>query len=173
MRSTPCLSEIKEIIPMRCMTKIMVAITMICLFSGTVVAIDIITLDQVSVLMSKAKVLSILGAPDYVGEAGGGLKVDIYRVSNAEPMIAAGCIYEDNRSLAGQAFIFQGEMGREAAERLKKHGFVVMEEKEGAFRLFGKDDDTGQPLVAHITLSSGMTVVMTFEKGFYDKFIKQ
>ncbi|MEI6154614.1 MAG: hypothetical protein WCQ90_11060 [Deltaproteobacteria bacterium] len=63
-------------------------------------------------------------------------------------------------------------MSREAAERLKKHGFIVMEEKETAFRLLGKDDDTGQPLVVSITLNNGLTIVTTFEKGFYDRLVK-
>ena len=30
--------------------------------------------------------------------------------------------------------LFQGEMGKEAVERLKKHGFIVIEEKEGVCR---------------------------------------
>lgn len=157
---------------MRQITKIIIGIMMVCLFAGTTMAVDINALDQVSVLMSKSKVISLLGMPDDVGEVGSGLKVDIYRVSNVDSMVGAGCIYEDNQRLAGQAFIFQGEMGKEAAERLKKHGFIVTEEKGGAFRLLGKDDDTGQPLVVSITLNNGLTIVMTFEKGFYDRRVK-
>ncbi|MCX5815559.1 MAG: hypothetical protein NTX75_04860 [Proteobacteria bacterium] len=157
---------------MKEITKIIIGIMMVCLLAGTTMAVDINALDQVSVLMTKSKVLSLLGMPDDVGEAGNGLEVDIYRVNNISPMVGAGCIYEDNQRLAGQAFIFQGEMGKEAAERLKKHGFTVTEEKEGAFRLLGKDDDTGQPLVAYITLNNGMTVIMTFEKDFYDRRVK-
>jgi hypothetical protein len=61
---------------------------------------------------------------------------------------------------------------KEAAERLIKLGFSVMEDSEGSFRLIGKDDDTGQPLVANISLNNGMTVIMTFEKGFYDRWGK-
>jgi hypothetical protein len=157
---------------MKQMTKIIIGIVMVCLFAGTTMAVDINALDQVSVLMTKSKVLSILGMPDDVGEAGNGLEMDIYRVNDMSPMVGAGCIYEDNQRLAGQAFIFQGEMGREAAERLKKHGFIVTEEKGGTFRLLGKDDDTGQPLVVNITLNNGLTIVMTFEKGFYDRRVK-
>jgi hypothetical protein len=157
---------------MKEITKIIIGIVMVCLFAGTTIAVDINALDQVSLLMTKSKVLSILGMPDDVGEAGSGLAMDIYRVNDMSPMVGAGCIYEDNQRLAGQAFIFQGEMGREAAERLKKHGFIVTEEKGGTFRLLGKDDDTGQPLVVNITLNNGLTIVMTFEKGFYDRRVK-
>ena len=157
---------------MKEMTNIMIGIMMVCLFAGTAMAVDINALDQVSVLMTKSKVLSLLGMPDDVGKAGNGLEMDIYRVNDVSPMIGAGCIYEDNQRLAGQAFIFQGEMSREAAERLKKHGFIVTEEKETAFRLLGKDDDTGQPLVVSITLNNGLTIVTTFEKGFYDRQVK-
>lgn len=157
---------------MKKMTNIIIGIMMVCLFAGTVMAVDIDALDQVSVLMTKSKVLSLLGMPDDVGKAGNGLEMDIYRVNNMSPMVGTGCIYEDNQRLAGQAFIFQGEMSREAAERLKKHGFTVTDEKGTAFRLLGKDDDTGQPLVVSITLNNGLTIITTFEKGFYDRQIK-
>ena len=43
---------------------------------------------------------------------------------------------------------------------------------EDSFRFLGKDDDTGQPLIVHVGHSNGLTVVSTFEKGFYDQWIK-
>jgi len=63
-------------------------------------------------------------------------------------------------------------VNKEAAERLTKHGFVVLESTDGAYRYAGKDDDFGHPLVAQITNYNGMTVIMTFEKGFYDRWSK-
>jgi len=39
-----------------------------------------------------------------VDEGGGGLKVDIYKANNAEPMMAAGYIYEDKKNIAGQIY---------------------------------------------------------------------
>ena len=158
---------------MKEITNIIIGIMMVCLFAGTTMAVDINALDQVSVLMTKSKVLSLLGMPDDVGKAGNGLEMDIYRVNDMSPMIGAGCIYEDNQRLAGQAFIFQGEMDKETAERLKKHGFVVMEEKKGTLSLLGKDDDNRQAIVVNIALNNGLTIVTTFEKGFYDRRVKQ
>jgi hypothetical protein len=135
-------------------------------------AFDLDSLDHVSVQMPKSAVLSILGKPDDVGELGSGLEVDIYRSNNTQPMVGTGCIYGDGERLVGQSFIFQGEMGRQAAERLQEDGFMLTEEKGDTFRLLGKDDDTGQPLVVHILQSTGLTIVMTFEKEFYDRRVK-
>ncbi len=121
--------------------------------------------------MPKSKVHSLLGNPDDIMDVGNGLKAEIYNLKNMEPMLGAGCIYEDQQ-LIGQAFIFHGAMNEETAERLKKHGFTIIEKKDAAFRLLGKDDDTGRPLIVHITNEKDMTIVMTFEKEFYDRQIK-
>lgn len=152
--------------------KVIFAIIIMIASSGIAMAFNIDALDRVNVLMTKSQVISLLGTPDQTDELRGGLKVEIYNLKNMAPMVGTGCIYEDDTRLAGQTFIFQGEMGKEAAERLKILGFVVTEEKEGMFRLLGKDDDTGQPLMVHIGHSDGLTVVTTFEKGFYDRRVK-
>ncbi len=157
---------------MKLLNLLIIGILLVSMFAGTAMAIEIDTLDKVSVLMPQSKVHSLLGTPDEVIKLGNGLTADIYKVTKAEPLIGAGCIYQDNRQLAGQAFIFQGLVNKEAAERLVKHGFSVTEETEGAYRLIGKDDDSGLPLVAQIALNNGMTVIMTFEKGFYDRWGK-
>jgi hypothetical protein len=68
--------------------------------------------------------------------------------------------------------MFAGEMTAGAAERLKKHGFALIEEKNAAYRLLGKDDDTGRVFVVHVFSEMGMTIVMTFEKEFYDRHKK-
>lgn len=147
-------------------------ILLVIMLAGTALAIDINTLDKVSVLMPQSQVRSLLGSPNEVIELGSGLTADIYKVTKAEPMIGAGCIYQDNQQLAGQAFVFQGIVNKTAADRLVKHGFTVTEETEGVFKLVGKDDDTGQPMVAQIALNNGMTVIMTFEKDFYERWGK-
>lgn len=151
---------------------IIIGIMLISVFAGTVLAIEIETLDKISVLMPREQVHVLLGPPEEVFEAGKGLTAEIYRVSNAEPMIGAGCIYQDNRLLSGQAFVFEGILQKAAAERLVKHGFRVIEEIDGTYRLVGKDDDTGKPLVAQIALDNGMTVLMTFEKDFHEQWSK-
>ncbi len=149
-----------------------IGILMVIMLAGTAMAVDLNVLDRVSVGMTKTEVLSLLGNPDDMVEVESGLQAEIYKVADMEPMVGAGCIYEDDQRLAGQSFVFQGKMDKEAAERLMKLGFFVMEDTAGSFRLLGKDDDTGQPLVVHIAFNDGMTVIMTFEKGFYDRRVQ-
>jgi len=157
---------------MKKLTAAMAAMIMMIMTSGLAMAFGIATLDKVSVHMTKAQVVALLGTTDRTDKAAGGLQVEAYKVENAEPLVGAGCIYDDDRRLAGQTFIFQGEMGRDAAGRLRQLGFVITEEKEGTFRLLGKDDDTDRPLVVHIGHSDGLTVVTAFDKAFYDRRVK-
>ncbi len=147
------------------------ALILLFIAAGPLHAIDIKALDDISVLMTRSAVHALLGSPDEVMDVGSGLKAEVYNLKNLEPMLGAGCIYE-NQLLIGQAFIFHGTMNEEAAERLKKHGFTIIEKKDAAFRLLGKDDDTGHPIIVHITNEKDTTVVMTFEKDFYDRQIK-
>lgn len=158
---------------MKTIIQITYGTAMFFMVACTAMALDINALDGVSVLMNKSKVHSLLGMPDEIDELKGDIKVELYKVNKMDPMVGASCIYMGNQQLVGQAFVFQGEMGKEAADRLKKNGFNITEEKEGFFRFLGKDDDTGRPIVVHIILNSGMTVIMTFEKDFYDKRIKE
>lgn len=138
--------------------------------AASALAVDIGTLDRVHVLMPKAKVLSLLGHPDDTTQHGA-VKVDVYRVTNAMPLMRSGCFYDGDR-LVGQSFVFQGNSAREVAERLKKGLFSTLEGKGTSLRLVGRDDDTGRPLVAIVTENDGLTTVTTFEKGFYDKRVK-
>jgi hypothetical protein len=153
------------------------AFTVLCILVTLVVAepapaVDIAALDRVSILMSKSEVLAILGPPHEINELRAGLKAEIYRLSDADPMVGAGCIYDKEQVLRGQAYLFSGSVGKESADRIKEAGFTVMEEKEGTFRLLGKDDDTGRPMVVYIFEAHGLTTVMTFEKDFYDQQVK-
>ena len=157
---------------MKKLTAAIAGMTIIMMTSGLAMAFGIATLDKVSVHMTKAEVVALLGTPDQIDKAAGGLQVEVYKVKDAEPLVGAGCIYDGDGRLAGQTFIFRGEMSRDASSRLQRLGFVVTEEKEDAFRLLGKDDDTGHPLVVHIGHSDGLTVVTTFAKEFYDRRVK-
>ena len=157
---------------MRRMPAMLLGMVMVVASYGSGTAFDLDALDRVAVSMPKSTVLLLLGKPDEEGELKDGLEVDIYKANDMSPMIGTGCIYGDNRHLAGQSFIFQGEMGKQAVERLQLDGFTLTEEKGDTFRMLGKDDDTGQPLVAQIIQGAGLTVVMTFEKGFYDRRVK-
>jgi hypothetical protein len=157
---------------MKQIIKLLSVITLVCILAGTALAVDLDTLDKVSVLMPQAKVQSLLGSPEEVLTLGNGLSADIYKVSDAEPLIGTGCIYQDNQKLVAQAFIFKGIINRDAAARLVHHGYRVLEESGEVFKLTGKDDDSGQPLLASITLENDMTIIMTFEKGFYECWAK-
>lgn len=145
---------------------------MVLTFAGTASAVDLRTLDQVSVLMPKARVLALLGTPDDVMAVGKGLEAEMYRVSDIAPMMGVGCIYEDDQRLVGLAYVFRVDMEREAVERFRQFGFTLLREEGGTYRLVGKDDDTGQPLVVTVSDANGMTIVMSFEKGFYDRRVK-
>ena len=157
---------------MRRMPAMLLGMVMVVASYGSGTAFDLDALDRVAVSMPKSTVLLLLGKPDEEGELKDGLELDIYKANDMSPMIGTGCIYGDNRHLAGQSFIFQGEMGKQAVERLQLDGFTLTAEKGDTFRMLGKDDDTGQPLVAQIIQGAGLTVVMTFEKGFYDRRVK-
>ena len=150
---------------------ILVAIMLIAPLAAAFAA-DVNTLDRVSVLMPRDKVASLLGAPDRADRIAGGLKVDLYNVDVANSLIGAGYIYEDEGALAGSAFIFRGNVAKRTAERLKEIGFTLLDEKGPTFRLSGKDDDTGRPIVVTIGENNDLTTVMTFEKGFYDRRVK-
>ena len=149
-------------------TALMIIITII-MVSGTAMAFGIAALDKVSVHMTRAEVVALLGSPLQIDKGADGLQVEVYKVDNADPLVGTGCIYDDEGRLAGQTFIFRGEMSRDASARMQQLGFVVTEVKEDTFRLLGKDDDTGHPLVVHIGHSNGLTVVTTFSKDFYDR----
>ncbi len=151
---------------------IMITAVMFLALAGAAMAVDIDTLDKVSVLMPKSEVIALLGPPDDVLDVGAGLKAEVYKVEGIDPMMGTGCIYDGDR-LAGQSFMFAGEMTAQAAERLKKHGFALLEKKNAAYRLLGNDDDTGRVFMVHVFSENGITVVMTFEKDFYDRHSKQ
>ncbi len=157
---------------MKKIASIILSVITVFLLNGISLAFDIKTLDRISVLMPKSEVLAILGQPDEIGELGRGLKADIYRVSKMDPMVGTGCIYDDDQYLKGQAFIFKGNMGIKVVEQIKECGFTLLEKKESSYLLSGKDDDTGRPIMVTVLEDGGLTMVITFEKGFYDRRAK-
>lgn len=146
----------------------------ILFFAGAAAAsgADLAALDRVSVLMPRTEVVSILGAPDEIARMGR-LKVELYHVTGASPLLSSGYIYENEAMLAGHAFIFQGDFAEQTADRLKKHGFTPLADQGTAHRLAGKDDDTGRPVVVTIDVSQDLTTVVTFEKGFYERSVSR
>ena len=138
----------------RRMPAMILGMIMIVASYGSSTAFDLPSLDRVAVLMPKSTVLLLLGKPDEVGELKDGLEVDIYKAIDMSPMMGTGCVYGDDKCLAGQSFVFQGEMARQAVERLQQDGFTLTEEKGDTFQMLGKDDDTGRPLVVRIVQGS-------------------
>lgn len=145
-----------------------IMIALLVLFAGQAMAIDIDALDKVSVLMTKSEVKALIGEPHHNNDMILGLTAEVYEVEGLDPMIGAGCIYEDDK-LTGQAFIFEGSSAAEALERMKMHGFTHFKTRDGVSRLLGEDDDTGAPIVVVILEEGGWTKIITFEKEFYEK----
>jgi len=147
-------------------------IIMAVAFACPAIAFDIEALDRVHVLMPKAKVRQLIGNPDqYVNM--GNLELELYHLTSMGSMTGTACIYEGKERLAGQIFFFNGKSQGIVVERLIKNGYTLLEAKEDSASLTGNDDDTNQPLVAFVYQSTGMTMVMTFEKGFYERRVKQ
>ncbi len=153
---------------MKTASKILFTVLFVFAAASASFAADLKSIDRTSVLMTKTQVTAILGAPDTVTDMGG-LKVELYMVPGGEPLVGVGYIYEDDRSLAGHAFIFTGNVAAQTAARMETIGFTSIEEKGDFFRLAGKDDDTGRPIVITIGRINDLTTVTTFEKGFYDR----
>ncbi len=151
---------------------LIIAIMTTCLWTGLTEGADVEALDRVNVLMPRTKVVSILGVAQEASHLGGGLIAETYRVTDTGVMAGAGCVYDETHHLAATAFIFHGTVALEVARLMQEREFSLMEDKDGAIRLSGKDDDTGQPIVVVIIEDGGYTTVMTFEKGFYDKRTK-
>ena len=155
---------------MKCRTvKVIGLLGLWLLMAGNCVAADLEALDRVSVNMDRSTVRDLLGPPDVERELSIGLEADVYDLEGLEPLIGKGCVYSKEDHLVGQAFVFEGLVGRMASERLKKNGFSLVEENPKAILLAGKDDDTGRPIMVSVSEKGGFTTVVTFEKEFYQK----
>lgn len=148
--------------------KILLTVLFVLTTASASFAADLQSIDRTSVLMTKNQVMAILGAPDTVTDMGG-LTVELYLVPGGGPFVSVGYIYEDDRYVAGHTFIFSGDVAARTAARMKTIGFTILEERGDYFRLTGKDDDTGRPIVVTIGRINDLTTVTTFEKGFYER----
>ena len=136
-------------------------------------AADIQAMDRVSVRMPQSAVVSILGKPASRAEVADGLTVDLYPATGSPHLVSAGYLYESDGRLGGHAYVFQGKVAGQAAGRLREHGFTLEEENAGAYRLSGRDDDTGLPLVVTIGEQGDLTTILAFDKGFYDRRVQK
>ncbi|WP_028320792.1 hypothetical protein [Desulfatiglans anilini] len=135
-------------------------------------AVDISDIDRVSVSMSRSEVCSILGEPDEISQMGE-LKIELYHVTGASPLMSAGYIYEDEAMLGGHAFVFHGDLKDQSARLLREAGFTLLDPKGDLDHLEGKDDDTGRPVVIAIDVNDGLTTITAFEKGFYERKVNR
>ncbi len=154
---------------MKSITAVVLGMMMILGTGRIAPAFDLPALDRVTVQMAQTEVHAILGRPHQVSEVEDGLELNLYRSSSLEPMLGTGCIFGHDERLVGQSFVFEGELGRQTVERLQEIGFTLTDQQGDAFRLVGQDDDTGRPLIVHILQTNGLTIVMTFDKDFYER----
>jgi hypothetical protein len=156
------------------MKKIVSVFAALIIISSAIVAYaaDIAALDKVNVMMTREKVLAILGSPTEKTLMAKDLIVETYSISDALPLIQTGCIYDAKKNLVGQSFVFQGNAEKEILERLKKHGYFPLSREIISSRLAGFDDDTGRPVVAVIEHHENLTTITTFEKSFYESRVK-
>jgi hypothetical protein len=157
---------------MKIIHRAILGIIITAVWVGSAVAMDMEALDRVAVLMPKDQVQALIGSPDetiYVGD----LDIGLYPFRNDSVMAGTACIYENRERLVGQIFFFNGKAEKTAVERMIKNGFTLLETGRAATTLTGKEDDSDRLLLTSIFEDSGMTMVMSFEKGFYDRQIGQ
>ena len=113
--------------------------------ASPVSALDLATLDKISVMMSRDQVRFIAGTPDEVAALAPDLALETWKMTGTPGMVAAGGVFDARAVLIAQAFVFAGETGDVAMDSLRKFGFRVIAGADGVTRLYGPDDDTGRP----------------------------
>ena len=141
----------------------------LCGVASTACALDLPTLDKVSVMMTLDQVRQIAGAPDEVMRVEPEFTLATWTMTDAPGMAAAGGIFDGRNLLIAQAYVFAGETGAQALASLREFGFKVVEDTDGTARLYGKDDDAGRPIVVIIDEQRATTTVYAYEQGEYEK----
>ena len=137
--------------------------------AGGAAALDLPTLDKISVMMSMDQVRYVAGAPDEMSRVAPDLTLATWRMTDTPGMVAAGGIFDGRSALIAQAYVFAGETGAQALASLKSFGFKVVDGADGVTRLYGPDDDTGRPLVVIIDERPDTTTVFAYEQNEYEK----
>ena len=132
--------------------------------AGSAAALDLPTLDKISVMMSMDQVRYVAGAPDEMSRVAPDLALATWRMTDTPGMVAAGGIFDGRSALIAQAYVFAGETGAQALASLKSFGFKVVDGADGVTRLYGPDDDTGRPLVVIIDERPDTTTVFAYEQ---------
>ena len=132
-------------------------------------ALDLATLDKISVMMSRDQVRYIAGPPDEAMQLAPDLTLETWRMTNAPGMIAAGGIFDARAALIALAYVFAGDTGEVALNSMRDMGFKVVKGSDGITRLTGVDDDTGRPLTVIVDERPPTTTVFAYEQREYEK----
>jgi len=132
-------------------------------------ALDLASLDRVSVMMSMDQVRSIAGPPTEMRAVTPELTLAMWTMSDAPGMHAAGGIFDARGALIAQAYVFAGSLGDQVLERMRSLGFKATTGADGVTRLYGPDDDTGRPLVAVIDDRGETTTLFAYEQNEYER----
>jgi hypothetical protein len=139
------------------------------LIAGAAGALDLPTLDRISVMMSRDQVRYIAGPPDDAARLAPDLTLETWRMTGAPGMLAAGGIFDARGALIALAYVFSGDAGDLAFDRLRQFGFKVVDGADGVRRMYGADDDTGRPLVVILDERPELTTVFAYEQNEYEK----
>lgn len=137
--------------------------------ASPVSALDLPTLDKISVMMSRDQVRYIAGMPDEATGLAPDLTLETWNMTGTPGMVAAGGVFDARAALIAQAFVFAGETGDVAMDSLRKFGFRVIAGGDGVTRLYGPDDDTGRPLVVIVDERPDLTTVFAYDQSEYEK----
>lgn len=132
-------------------------------------ALDLATLDRVSVMMSMDQVRAIAGPPTEMRAVTPELTLAMWTMNDAPGMHAAGGIFDARGALIAQAYVFAGSLGDQVLERMRALGFKATTGEDGVTRLYGPDDDTGRPLVAVIDDRGETTTLFAYEQNEYER----
>jgi len=167
-RSTPSRSAPHARRPAGGLLRALTALSFAC-GATAAAALDLPTLDKVSVMMSLDQVRYVAGPPDEMARIAPDLTLTTWKMTGTPGMIAAGGIFDGRNALIAQAYVFAGETGPEALASLRRFGFKVVAGPDGVTRFYGPDDDTGRPLVVLVDERPETTTVFAYEQREYEK----
>ena len=132
-------------------------------------ALDLASLDRVSVMMSMDQVRAIAGPPAEMRAVTPELTLAMWTMNDVPGMHAAGGIFDARGALIAQAYVFAGSLGDQVLERMRALGFKATTGADGVIRLYGPDDNTGRPLVAVIDDRGETTTLFAYDQGEYER----
>ncbi len=132
-------------------------------------ALDLPTLDRVSVMMSIDQVRAMTGPPNDMRQIAPDLTLAMWRMDGVPGMLAAGGIFDWRQALIAQAYVFAGSLGEHVFDRMRDIGFKATTGADGVTRLYGPDDGTGAPLVAIVDMRGDTTTVFAYEQREYER----